>query len=77
MNTEIRLLLLRKNPQDAPTSSSALESSISESLCSEGMNNLLTQQQLAALLVLDDVGYSRGSSGASLWVGALELADDG
>lgn len=77
VNAEVCILLLGQDLQDPPASSPALDGRVGQGLSEDSVDDLLAQQQLAALGVLDDVGDGRGSSGASLGVGTLEVLDDG
>lgn len=60
MDAKVALLLGSDNPQNLPASSTAVEAGISQGLGEKDLNNLLPQQQLAALVVLDNVGNRAG-----------------
>lgn len=77
MNAEVGLFLLREDLEDTPSSSTTLEGGVGDGFIEDGVDNLLAQQQLAALCVLNNAGYSGGRGGALLCVDALEVLDNG
>lgn len=77
MNAKISLLLLSKHLQDPPSSGSALKRGVCQSLSENRVDDLLSEQQFAALGVLNDAGNDRRGRRTRLWVGAFEVVDDG
>lgn len=77
MNAKVGLFLLREDLEDTPSSGTTLEGGVGDGLIEDSVDNLLAQQQLAALCVLDNVRYGGSRGGALLCVGALEVLDNG
>ena len=76
VNTEVGLLFLGEQLENFPASGAALQAGIGEGLSEDNGNDLLTQQQLATLGVLDDVGDGSGGGTALPGLGALKILDD-
>lgn len=77
MDAKVGFFLLRENLEDSPSGSTALESCVGDGLVEDGVDDLLAEQELAALGILNDVGNGGSSGGPLLGVGALEVLDGG
>lgn len=77
VNTEVGLLFLGEQLENLPAGGAALQAGIGEGFGEDNGNDLLTQQQLAAFGVLDDVGDGGGGGAALPGLGALKIPDDG
>lgn len=77
VDTEVGLFLLGEQLENLPASGAALQAGIGKGLGEDNGDDLLTQQQLATLSVLDDVGDGCGGCAALPGLGALKIPDDG
>lgn len=77
MNAKVGILLLRQHLEDPPARRPTLEGRVGEGLAEDDVDDLLPQEELATPLLLDDARDGGRGGGASLGVGALEVADDG
>lgn len=77
MNAEIALFLRSNHTQYLPASSPAVQACIGEGLGEDDGDDLLPQEELAALCILDNVGDSAGSCRPSTGVNAAEILYDG
>ncbi len=71
VDAEVALFRLCQHFEDLPAGSLALEARIGERLGEHDMNDLLSEQELAAPLIRDDVGNSVGRGSTRLGFRAL------
>lgn len=77
MHAEVCILLLGQDLEDPPPRGPALEGGVRQGLAENDVDDLLSQKQLPAPLVLDDAGDGGGGGRPRLGVGALQVPDDG
>lgn len=77
MDAEVGFLLSCEYAKDLPSSSSALQACISQCLSENNVDNLLSQKQLSALGILDNVGDGTSSHRSRFRLGTLEILEDG
>lgn len=61
MNTEIALFLGSNHTQDLPASSPTVQACVRQGLGEDDRDDLLSEEELATLCVLDNVGDCAGS----------------
>lgn len=77
VDAKVGLLFGGNDAQYFPASSTAVQAGIRQGLGEDNVHDLLSEQQLAALFILDDVGNGSSSSASRLGVRASEVFDDG
>lgn len=77
VHTKVAILLQRNDPQNLPSGGAAVEARIGQSLGEDDVDDLLSEEQLATLVILDDVADGRGGGASGLGVGAPQVLDDG